>query len=31
MRLGLEDEARAELELCYENGYKDAAPSTRSG
>ncbi|MGC9946997.1 MAG: tetratricopeptide repeat protein [Bryobacteraceae bacterium] len=23
MRLGLEDEARAELELCYENGYKD--------
>jgi hypothetical protein len=25
MRLGLEDEARAELELCYENEYRDAA------
>ncbi|MFN7995158.1 MAG: tetratricopeptide repeat protein [Bryobacteraceae bacterium] len=23
MRLGFEDEARRELELCYENGYKD--------
>jgi tetratricopeptide (TPR) repeat protein len=23
MRLGLEDEARAELELCYQNDYKD--------
>jgi tetratricopeptide (TPR) repeat protein len=23
MRLGREDEARSELELCYENGYKD--------
>ncbi|HXM41016.1 MAG TPA: tetratricopeptide repeat protein [Bryobacteraceae bacterium] len=23
MRLGREDEARAELEMCYENGYKD--------
>jgi tetratricopeptide (TPR) repeat protein len=23
MRLGREDEARAQLELCYENGYKD--------
>jgi len=25
MRLGREDEARAELELCYENQYRDAA------
>ena len=25
MRLGLEDEARAELEMCYENQYRDAA------
>ena len=25
MRLGLEDEARAELELCYQNEYRDAA------
>src|ERR1039457_795260 len=25
MRLGLEEEARAELELCYANQYKDAA------
>jgi tetratricopeptide (TPR) repeat protein len=25
MRLGLEDEARVELELCYENQYRDAA------
>lgn len=25
MRLGLEDEARSQLEMCYENGYKDAA------
>lgn len=23
MRLGLEDEARKQLEMCYENGYKD--------
>jgi tetratricopeptide (TPR) repeat protein len=23
MRLGLEDEARRQLEICYENGYKD--------
>ena len=23
MRLGLEDEARADLEMCFENGYKD--------
>ena len=23
MRLGLEDEARRQLEMCYENGYKD--------
>jgi tetratricopeptide (TPR) repeat protein len=25
MRLGMEDEARAELELCFENHYRDAA------
>lgn len=25
MRLGLEDDARRELELCYENGWRDAA------
>ena len=25
MRLGQEDEPRRQLELCYDNGYRDAA------
>ena len=25
MRLGQEDEARRQLEMCYDNGYRDAA------